>query len=415
MNTGASWDWRQLLQAPHRLGFAFAMVVLVTSGLWWAAVQLHRGGAGLALSYAVSPSIVHAAVMTFGFIPLFFCGFLFTAGPKWLGVRPLPAREIAPALCAQLVGWLLWMAGSHLHEIAAATGLLLALAGLGWVTALFCRFIAASAVPDRMHAKVIGAALMLGCASLAGMGAALAMDSQGFSRMFALTGLWGFVVVVYLTVAHRMIPFFTSNATPLGRAWGDSWVLWLMVGAALFEVFGLWIEPWLDDPGTWQLARAAVELVAGGAVVALAVAWGLVQSLKIRLLAMLHLGFLWFGVALLLSGASQLLGSVTGSPVLPLAALHALTMGCLGSLMLAMVTRVSCGHSGRALVADDLVWALFWLLQIATVSRIAAAVPGWPTQALLTATAMLWAVVMVIWGVRYGSWYGRPRADGRPG
>ena len=46
-------------------------------------------------------------------------------------------------------------------------------------------------------------------------------------------------------------------------------------------------------------------------------------------------------------------------------------MGCLGSLMLAMVTRVSCGHGGRALVADRLVWTLFWVLQLATVVRLA--------------------------------------------
>ena len=58
--------------------------------------------------------------------------------------------------------------------------------------------------------------------------------------------------------------------------------------------------------------------------------------------------------------------------------MHAVTIGGLGSLMLAMVTRVSCGHSGRPLVADNLVWALFWLLQATALLRIAAAVPSWP-------------------------------------
>ena len=410
-----SWHWRQLLQAPHRLGFALAMVVLAASAAWWAAVQLQRGGAGWAISYAVSPSLVHGTVMTFGFIPLFFCGFLFTAGPKWLGVRPLPARDIAPALCAQVVGWLMWLAGSHVHEMAAAAGLLVALVGMGRVTVLFCRFIVASAVPDRVHAKAVAVALIIGCTSLAGLGSALVAGADALARLCMLTGLWGFVVVVYLAVAHRMIPFFTSNATPMARAWGAWWVLWLMLGVAAFEVFAVWVEPWLGSVAWWQLTRGLMELGAGAAVVALAVAWGLVQSLRIRLLAMLHLGFLWLGVALILGGAAQLLGWILHSSVLPLAGLHALTMGCLGSLMLAMVTRVSCGHSGRPLVADNLVWSLFWLLQAATVLRISAAVPALPSQALLTATALLWAVVMMTWGIRYGSWYGRPRADGRPG
>lgn len=417
MNVDASrpWRWQQLLQAPHRLGFAMAMMVLIASAVWWAVVQLQRGGAGLALPLAVSPSLVHATVMTFGFIPLFFSGFLFTAGPKWLGVRPPTARSIAPALVAQVLGWLAWLAGSHLHETLAASGLVLALAGLGWVTALFYRLIVASPAPDRMHAKVIAAALVAGCVSLAGVAAALLAGADMLARLFALTGLWGFVVVVYLTVAHRMIPFFTSGATPLARAWGASWVLWLMLGVAVFEAAAVWVEPWVGGIAAWQLARGVLELGAGVAVVALAVAWGLVQSLRIRLLAMLHLGFLWLGLALMLGGASQLLGWMLQSPVLPLAALHALTMGCLGSLMLAMVTRVSCGHSGRPLVADNLVWSLFWVLQAATLLRIAAAVPAWSTQSLLTATALLWAAVMSTWGIRYGSWYGRPRADGRPG
>ena len=93
-------------------------------------------------------------------------------------------------------------------------------------------------------------------------------------------------------------------------------------------------------------------------------------------------------------------------------------MGCLASLMLAMVTRVSCGHGGRALVADRIAWSLFWLLQVATVLRILAAVPGIDGPAwawLLPVAAVLWALVMGAWGIRLARWYGRLRADGRPG
>jgi uncharacterized protein involved in response to NO len=83
--------------------------------------------------------------------------------------------------------------------------------------------------------------------------------------------------------------------------------------------------------------------------------------------------------------------------------------------MLAMVTRVSCGHSGRALVADNPVWTLFWLLQAATLLRVAAAVPQAPSALLAAAAAAVWAGVMSAWGIRYGSWYGNARADRRPG
>jgi uncharacterized protein involved in response to NO len=139
-----------------------------------------------------------------------------------------------------------------------------------------------------------------------------------------------------------------------------------------------------------------------------------VQSLKIRLLAMLHVGFVWFGLSLLLSGASQWLLAAGGVPTMGLGALHALTMGFLGSILLAMVTRVACGHSGRALVADATVWSLFWLLQGAVLLRIAGTLPqaggGW-----LLAAALLWGGVVLVWGARLLNWFGRPRADGRPG
>ena len=84
------------------------MGVLVFTGGWWALVQVDRASALLNLSYAVSPSLVHATVMTFGFIPLFFTGFLFTAGPKWLGVRALEAPQLrAPLVLLAVRG--LWV------------------------------------------------------------------------------------------------------------------------------------------------------------------------------------------------------------------------------------------------------------------------------------------------------------------
>ncbi|WP_413893619.1 NnrS family protein, partial [Candidatus Skiveiella danica] len=69
---------------------------------------------------------------------------------------------------------------------------------------------------------------------------------------------------------------------------------------------------------------------------------------------------------------------------------------------------------GRALVADNTVWGLFWTLQLATVLRITGAVPGAPGGLILVA-ALVWAMVMAVWGVRYGSWFGRLRVDGKPG
>lgn len=115
-----------------------------------------------------------------------------------------------------------------------------------------------------------------------------------------------------------------------------------------------------------------------------------------------------------LKQALKALWLVTERPVLGLGALHALSMGFLGSIMMAMVTRVSCGHSGRALVADDLVWGLFWALQAVVGLRLVAAVEGVPLWLTMLA-ALGWATVITVWGLRYTNWYGRPRLDGKPG
>lgn len=406
-----------LLAAPHRLGFALAMGVLALGSLWWLAELLNRHTGALGLpAPAVPPMLVHAALMVMGFMPLFFAGFLFTAGPKWLHVPPYTARQVLPALLCQAAGWVLWLAGAYLHVAVAAGALALVTAGLGWMYALFARLVAASGVADRVHAKVVLAAGVLSTLCLGAAALALLASRLDVALALLRTALWGGMAVTYVAVAHRMIPFFTSNALPLVQAWRPWWVLWFMLAALIWQVLAVWVpEDWASGaaPG-WAWLHTAVQAVQGAVLLWLALVWGLAQSLRIRLLAMLHVGFVWLGLTLLYGAASQALWLLTGQPVLGLGALHALGMGFLGSLMVAMVTRVSCGHSGRSLVADDWVWALFWGLQLAVVLRLAAAVQGAPAGLTLLA-ALAWAAVMGAWALRYLPWYGTPRVDGKPG
>lgn len=412
------WRPRYLMLAPHRLGFFLAMLLLMASGLWWALVQIDRVSGALALPYGVAPSLVHAAVMTFGFMPLFFAGFLFTAGPKWLHVEPWPVSRVMPPLLLQAGGWLVWLAGGSWGLLAALAGCAVAFLGLGWMTVLFIRLVQRSTLQDRLHARAIAAACLVGCVCIAALGLSLAGGRGDLARAWVLTGLWGFVAAVFVVVAHRMIPFFTSAVLPMVQAWRPFWVLWLMLAAVVAEALAVWL-PWLGwapalDTGG-LLVRGALELSVGAVLLWLAYRWGLLQSLAQRLLAMLHIGFIWLGLAFVGHGLAHGVQGLYGSAAGELGALHALTMGCLGSLMLAMVTRVSCGHGGRALVADRLVWTLFWVLQLATVVRLAASAPLPWSPVLLAVAALLWAGIMAVWGLRLIGWYGRLRADGRPG
>lgn len=410
-----AWRWAHLWLAPHRLAFFTGVLLLIASGAWWAAVQVDRATGWLGLAYAVPPTLTHAAVMVLGFMPLFFAGFLFTAGPKWMGVQGPEAPAITPSVALQALGWLLWLAGAHLHAGVAVAGAFAASAGLALQYGRFARLLWRSRAQDRVHATVVMVGGVLGTLCTAGLGVAMGLDAWPVALALVHTALWGFVVTTYVAVAHRMLPFFTSSALPMIEAWRPFWVLWLMLAAVVLEIVAVWLGvAGLGESTVWRVLRGALELGLGGVLVWLAWVWGLVQSLKVRLLAMLHLGFVWFGLSLLLSGASQWLLAAGGVPTLGLGALHALTMGFLGSILLAMVTRVACGHSGRALVADATVWTLFWLLQVAVLLRIAGALPQLGGVWLALA-ALVWVGVVLVWGARLLNWFGRPRVDGRPG
>jgi uncharacterized protein involved in response to NO len=162
--------------------------------------------------------------------------------------------------------------------------------------------------------------------------------------------------------------------------------------------------------------RLAVDLAGAALVLVVAWRWGVVQSLRNRLLAMLHLGFVWLGIALALYAWNQatLLAGLPAAGI-GLAPLHALTMGFFGSVAFAMVTRVTAGHSGRQLVADPFTWRLFWTLQAAVLARLLS--EAWPAQArwLTPLAILLWCAAMLPWAARSALIYLRPRADGRPG
>lgn len=420
---GPQPPWRPgwLLAAPHRLGFFAASSLMTLLALWWTWEMLARAGWLPAPGGAVSPSIVHGLVMVLGFLPLFFVGFLFTAGPKWLRQPEQSARRIVLPVAALGLGWLAVAVGGSVGRPLAAAGA--AAAALGWavISGRFIALVRTSPAEDRLHARLVALACVLGVAAMGAGAVGLMLDEPGVVRHAAHLGLWFFIVPVYLVVAHRMIPFFTANVVPFIDAWRPVWLLAVLIGASWAQGL-LWVA---EQQGGAPQAVAAARLVLSGACAAALLTiswrWGLVQSLRIRLLAMLHLGFFWLGVALALDAASAALqlGS-GGAATLGLAPLHALTMGFLGSTLVAMATRVSAGHSGRALAADDYVWRLFALLQVAVVLRLLAAIwpAPWPagaTTALLVAAALGWLAVVGGWSARHLRWWGRPRVDGKPG
>ena len=411
------WQTRWLLAAPHRLGFFAAACMLALSALWWLAWLLSRHALGLAWPWAVSPGLAHGLWFVFGFLPLFFAGFLFTAGPKWLRLPPVEARVLAPPIATMLAGWLLFVAGVHVQLLLAALGLVVV--ALAWFAIVRRRagVLRAGGEPDRVHLRVIVVAGVAGALAMLAAAVCLVAGREDASRAAVQLGLWGFVAPVFVAAAHRLVPFLGDSASPRLAAWRPNWLLGVLLVLCAaqwpFALADLW---WWPQPPAWRALQIAVDATGALLVIALAWRWLRVQGLRTRMIAMLHIGFVWLGVSFALSALSQaLLWTSGGTQALGLAAPHAFTVGFLGSTMLAMTTRVASGQAGRSLAADDLAWALFLVLQLAALLRTGATL--WPAAeaVLLIGAALAWAAAVGGWAWRYGAWFGRPRADGRPG
>ena len=424
-SAASPWQWRRLLAAPHRLAFWAGSLLLALGALWWGAVLVARH-AGLSLPWAVGPTLAHALLMAFGFLPLFISGFLLTAGPKWLGLAAVPGRHLALPVALVLLGWAAALAGFHLDRALAALGVATAAVGLALMVGLFGLMVLESRTTDRDHAVLALAGCIAVVVAQWAAAVLLVLGQETAARAAVAAALWAGLGLVFVAVAHRMLPFFTQGALPELSPWRPRALLGvlalLMAVQAPFAAAEVLAGGQL--PAGASALRAAVELPGGALLLWLSLRWGLRLSLrsgpKARLLAMLHIGFCWLGVAFTLAGVSHALTSLTadqpgGALSLGLAPLHALTMGCFGSLLLAMATRVARGHSGRPLVADPWVWLAFWALQGAVLARVGAAL--WPAAGvpLTLLAAQLWLAAVGAWALRHAPWFGRARVDGGAG
>ena len=183
-----AWHPAWLLAAPHRLAFFLAAIVLAVAALWWALMLSTRAmqwPTGLALPV----SSAHALLMSLGYMPLFFSGFLFTAGPKWLGLSAISTRTLMPALAVMTVGWAIALTGFHMHTLLAAAGLVLVASGWTALSLKFARLVLGSQASDRVHPALAAMACVCGVAVMWLAAVALALlPSVGCDRLRAPLG-----------------------------------------------------------------------------------------------------------------------------------------------------------------------------------------------------------------------------------
>ncbi|WP_236261583.1 NnrS family protein [Pseudogulbenkiania ferrooxidans] len=392
------------LQAPHRVAFLPGMVFAITLLAGWSLEMSHRL-AGFALPLSIPATLAHGFLMLYGIFPFFMTGFILTAGPRWLNVdAPSRARYLAiPALMAG--GLVAWLAALALGPGLAVAGLLSYALGFAGLVLVFGQIILASPQPDRRHAIAVELAFIVG---LAGLMAALCWllsgDTLGWAVMRDLA-LWGFLLPVFLTVSHRMVPFFSSSVLAGYTVWRPNWLLYALLGGSfghgLLHIAGVTTLP-ADLPFALLLAYTSWR-------------WQLRASLSVRLLGMLHLAFAWLAIGFTLY-VLQEGAALFGQPLLGLAPLHAITTGFFLTMMIAFVTRVSLGHSGRPLEASPGIWRLYLAAHWMALARVLADLPpAGLTSVLYVVAAGGWLLTLLCWGRLFIPAYLKRREDGKPG
>lgn len=338
----------------------------------------------------------HVHELMFGYVAAIIAGFLLTAIPNW--TRRLPVQGLP------LLGLLvLWVAGRIAVFFSAE---------IGWVAAavIDCLFLAAllaaaarEIVAGRnwRNLKVLVPVTALLLANALFHVEAQIYAESAYGRRLAIAA----VILLILIIGGRVIPSFTHNwlarvnpgrlPVPLNRF--DGLVLVLSAAALLSWV----LAPDRQASG-YLLVLAALFNAARLA------RWAGDRTLRDPLVLILHLAYLFIPLGLALLGLSAI-----APDLLPaVAGLHALGVGAIGTMTLAIMTRATLGHTGRPLKADLPTCLIYAAVMLAALLRIAAAFMPAET-ALLHLSATLWSAAFLGYCARYGGMLLLPRPKAR--
>lgn len=367
-----------VLASAHRPLFLLTGLYAVLAMAVWLAVL---GGVLQADGLEIGPKW-HGHEMIFGFGAAALGGFSMAAVPNWTGTPLFRGGVVVVVVAAWLAGRL----GALLPEY-------------GWLDLLFLPTVAGLTLR-----RIVGARnhrnLQVPCMffALAGLDLWHHLDPQAQALRPAV-----FVMLaVVALVAGRIVPAFTRNALRRqGSAvdcttprWLDRLAVPAVLAVALAEV-------------AMPQSRVAGALAALAAVVLLARMrrWHSFKTGGQPILWILHVAYVWLPLGLALCATAAFLGWPT-----PSAALHALTAGAIGTMVLAVATRAALGHSGRPLQVSTAITGAYLLIIAAAAIRVfVAAAEG------IFIAGGLWCLGFAIFSAVYLPVLTRPRVDGRPG
>jgi len=345
----------------------------------------------LELSTAFAPRDWHVHEMLYGYLPAVITGFLLTAVPNWTGRMPLQGRPL-------LVLVLTWVAG----RVAVTTS-----AWIGWEAAAvidnaFLLLVAAALGREIIkgrnwrNLKVLVALGILAVGNIVFHVEAHVLGAADFGIRFGIAA----TMMLIMLVGGRIIPSFTrnwlvrENPGRLPASFGRFDVI-SMIGA------GVGLVMWIAAPD-WSVTGAA--LIAAGMLQAVRLGrWAGERTWRDRLVLILHVAYAFVPLGFVLTGLASfgLLSNAAG--------IHAWSGGAMGIMTLAVMSRASLGHTGRALVATASMQGLYLLLVAAALARVCAAIhPAW-SDALLHVAGGAWAGAFVGFALAYWKVFTGPR------
>lgn len=327
----------------------------------------------------------HTHEMIFGFTLAVATGFLLTAVKNWTGVDTPSGRPLAILFLLWLAGRLGWFLPALLpgftFEIQLTSALFDLLFNLYFAIAFALPvFRAKQWNQGGLLAKII---LMMGLNALFYLGL-FGWVEHGIT--WGNTGGFFVILALILTMGRRVIPFFiekgvreeVSLANP---KWIDHSSLWLFLLFTLSEVF-------LDKAPISALFAFALFVVGNVRLFN----WYTPGIWKKPMLWSLYLGLIFIQIGFLF----YVIAAV--NPLFHALAVHSLAIGGMGLITLAMMTRVTLGHTGRNVHRPPKYHtALLVLIVLATLSRVILPIIAPNEYALwIAAGQLLWIAAFVL-------------------